>query len=218
MGSHILPNDKTEYIGECLEQMYPEAACALNHRNNFEMLVSVVLSAQTTDVSVNKVTPELFGKYPLPEDLANADYEDVCDIIRTIGLYKTKAKNIITLSGELVERFGGEVPGDFDSLVSLPGVGRKSANVVLAECFGVPRIAVDTHVFRVANRIGLTDESDVTNTEEALMRGLPRDRWIRFHHLLIFHGRKCCRARNPLCSECLLAGTCLYSIENNGLS
>lgn len=204
---------KENDIGKVLDillEMHPEAACALDHRDPFELLVAVVLSAQTTDVSVNKVTPELFRRYPDPEALAAADPEEVMDIIRTIGLYRNKSANIVKLAGKLVSDYDGTVPSDYDSLVSLPGVGRKTANVVLAEGFGVPRIAVDTHVFRVANRIGLTDEKDVTATEEMLMKRIPEDRWIVAHHLLIFHGRKCCRARKPSCTECGLEGICMY--------
>ena len=206
-----LSDEEIIKVLEILEQMHPEAACALDHRDPFELIVAVALSAQTTDVSVNKVTPELFRKYPHPEDLAAADPDDVMEIIRTIGLYRNKSRNIVKLAGKLVSDFGGRVPDDFDSLVSLPGVGRKTANVVLAEGFGVPRIAVDTHVFRVANRIGMTDETDVDATEEMLMRRIPQDLWIRAHHLLIFHGRKCCSARKPHCSECGLDGICLHN-------
>ena len=204
---------KENDIGKVLDillEMYPEAACALDHRDPFELLVAVVLSAQTTDVSVNKVTPELFRRYPDPKALAAADPEDVMNIIRTIGLYRNKSSNIVKLAGKLVSDYNGTVPSDYDSLVSLPGVGRKTANVVLAEGFGVPRIAVDTHVFRVANRIGLTDENDVTATEEKLMKRVPEDRWIVAHHLLIFHGRKCCRARKPSCAECGIRDICMY--------
>ena len=196
---------------EILEEMHPEAACALEHRDPFELIVAVALSAQTTDVSVNKVTPELFRRYPDPEALAAANPDEVMEIIHTIGLYRNKSKNIIKLAGKLVSDFGGKVPSDFDSLVSLPGVGRKTANVVLAEGFGVPRIAVDTHVFRVANRIGLTDEKDVDSTENMLMKRIPEDSWIRAHHLLIFHGRKCCSARKPSCSECGLDSICMHN-------
>ena len=192
-----------------LEEMHPEAACALDHHDPYELIIAVALSAQTTDVSVNRVTPELFRRYPDPAALAKADPEEVMEIIRTIGLYRNKSKNIVRLADKLVADFGGKVPSDFDSLVTLPGVGRKTANVVLAEGFGVPRIAVDTHVFRVANRIGITDEQDVDSTEEMLMSRIPEDSWIRAHHLLIFHGRKCCSARKPSCSECGLDSICL---------
>ena len=167
-----------------------------------------MLSAQTTDKSVNKVTGELFAKYPSPADLAEADQQDVIDIIKTIGMYKTKSRNIIALAGELVEKHGGQVPEDYDELVKLPGVGRKTANVVLAVGFGHQRIAVDTHVFRLANRIGLVKEKDVLKTELGLMKVLPEDRWTEAHHSLIFHGRNCCTARNPKCGECPINGLC----------
>ncbi|HIU96156.1 MAG TPA: endonuclease III [Candidatus Copromorpha excrementipullorum] len=193
---------------DALRDRYPEAGCALVHQNTYQLLISVVLSAQTTDKSVNKVTGELFAKYPSPADLAEADQQDVIDIIKTIGMYKTKSRNIIALAGELVEKHGGQVPEDYDELVKLPGVGRKTANVVLAVGFGHQRIAVDTHVFRLANRIGLVKEKDVLKTELGLMKVLPEDRWTEAHHSLIFHGRNCCTARNPKCGECLINGLC----------
>ena len=196
---------------DALEAMHPEAMCALDHGSEFELLIAVVLSAQTTDVSVNKVTPELFRKYPSPEALASADQADVIDTIKTIGLYKTKSANIIKLAQKLVDDFDGAVPGTFEELVSLPGVGRKTANVVLAEAFGKPAIAVDTHVFRVANRIGLTDAKDVEATEDQLKQRLPESSWIRAHHLLIFHGRKICHARKPECENCGIKTFCLHN-------
>ena len=197
-------------VMEKLELMHPEAACALSHGSHYELLIAVVLSAQTTDVSVNKVTPALFKKYPAPEDLAQADPSEVAEIIRTIGLYKNKSVNIVKLAAKLTEDFGGEVPSDFDKLVSLPGVGRKTANVVMAEAFGKPAIAVDTHVFRVSNRMGLTDAKDVNDTEEQLKKRLPKEQWIKAHHLLIFHGRKICHARKADCSNCMLDEICLH--------
>ena len=209
----LIPDNRIHGVLAILEQMHPEAACALDYRDPFQLVIAVALSAQTTDVSVNKATPALFAKYPTAEALAKADQEDVMEMIRTIGLYRNKSKNIISLAQKLVTDFDGKVPHDYDGLVSLPGVGRKTANVVLAEGFGVPRIAVDTHVFRVANRIGLTDEKDVTATEEELMRRLPEEKWILAHHLLIFHGRKCCHARKPDCGSCGLADLCVYCKE-----
>lgn len=194
---------------DLLLQAYPEAGCALEHVDTFELLVAVVLSAQTTDVSVNKVTPQLFAKYPDAKALAEADQEDVIELIRTIGMYKTKSKNIIKLAQALCRDHGGIVPEDYDALVALPGVGRKTANVVLAEGFGHQKIAVDTHVFRVSNRIGLADEKDVLKTEYALMDILPEDRWTQAHHLLIWHGRRCCSARKPRCEDCPISGLCL---------
>lgn len=202
-------NDKEiNEILDILKVQYPDADCALDHRNVFELLISVVLSAQTTDKSVNKVTPVLFEAYPTPEALAAAPEEDLQEILRRIGMYKTKAKNIKNLSMQLVEQFGGQVPEDQKLLESLPGVGRKTANVVMSVGFGHQRIAVDTHVFRVSNRIGLVSEKDVLKTELALMETLPEPRWLDAHHCLIFHGRRCCDARKPKCDECPIAHLC----------
>ena len=211
----LIPDRQIPEIMDKLETMHPEATCALDFGTHFQLLSAVMLSAQTTDVSVNKVTPVLFEKYPTPEAMVEADPLDVQEIIKTIGLYKNKSKNIVALSKMLVSDYGGEVPGNFDDLVRLPGVGRKTANVVLAEGFGEARIAVDTHVFRVSNRIGLTDGKDPTGVEEGLMERLPEEQWSRAHHLLIFHGRKVCHARKPDCGNCLLEGLCLYN-ENGG--
>lgn len=191
-----------------LEEQYPDADCALDHRNVFELLIAVVLSAQTTDVSVNKVTPALFKKYPTPEALANATEDDLQEILRRIGMYKTKARNIKKLAEQLVSEFNGQVPENQKLLESLPGVGRKTANVVMSVGFGHQRIAVDTHVFRVSNRIGLVSEKDVLKTELALMEVLPEHRWLAAHHGLIFHGRRCCDARKPKCEECIIAHLC----------
>ncbi|MGN0732745.1 MAG: endonuclease III [Emergencia sp.] len=195
-------------ILDILEETYPEAECALDHDNVFQLIVAVALSAQTTDVSVNKVTPGLFAVYPTAEALAEADPEDVAGYIRRIGMYKTKSRNIVNMARMLVERFGGQVPEDYDSLVSLPGVGRKTANVVLSVGFGHQRIAVDTHVFRVANKIGFVHEKDVLKTELALMEVIPEERWSKTHHSLIFHGRNCCVARKPRCGECPVKTYC----------
>ena len=195
-------------ILDALKTEYPDAECALIHQNTYQLIVAVVLSAQTTDKSVNKVTGRLFEKYPSPSELAVAAQEDVIDIIKTIGMYKTKSKNIIALAREWNERDGGEVPDDYDKLIELPGVGRKTANVVLSVGFGQQRIAVDTHVFRVSNRIGLVEEKDVLKTELALMKTLPENRWSEAHHSLIFHGRNCCSARKPKCDTCVIGAMC----------
>ena len=197
---------------DALRQAYPDAGCALKHMDVFELLICVVLSAQTTDKSVNNVSPSLFARYPDAASLAAAHPAEVEDIIRTIGMYRTKAKNIIALAKILTEKYGGEVPGDFDTLVSLPGVGRKTANVVLAEGFGEQHIAVDTHVFRVSNRIGLVDAKDVLATEEGLMKKLPHDRWTEAHHSIIFHGRNRCIARKPDCENCEIKDICMKRI------
>ncbi|MBR3755637.1 MAG: endonuclease III [Firmicutes bacterium] len=197
-----------EKILDQLEVTYPDAECALNHQNVFQLIVAVALSAQTTDKSVNLVTPSLFEAYPNAEALAAADPEEVSTYIKRIGMYKTKAKNIVGMAKKLVEEHGGQVPEDYDKLVALPGVGRKTANVVLSVGFGHQRIAVDTHVFRVANRIGLVEEKDVLKTELGLMKVIPEERWSRTHHSLIFHGRNCCAARKPDCQNCSIAAWC----------
>lgn len=197
-----------------LEQTYPEADCALEHSNLFELIVCVVLSAQTTDKSVNKVTPALFAAYPDAASLAQADPEDVAQYIKSIGMYRTKSKNIVNLAKALTDKYNGSVPDDYDSLIALPGVGRKTANVVLSVGFGHQRLAVDTHVFRVANRIGLVQEKDVLKTELALMNTIPESRWTKTHHSLIFHGRNCCDARKPKCSECPIKQYCRYCSNN----
>lgn len=205
--------DKVKKILDELKREYPDAECALNHRNIYELIVAVALSAQTTDKSVNEATPALFKKYNTPQKLAKASPEDVEPYIRRIGMYKTKSKNIVGLAKALVDKYNGEVPNDYDALVSLPGVGRKTANVVLSVGFGEQRIAVDTHVFRVSNRIGLVHESDVLKTEEGLMLVVPHDRWSESHHSLIFHGRNCCHARKPNCDGCCISKLC----EKNNL-
>jgi len=193
---------------EIMRKIYPEAECALVHEDRFQLLIAVVLSAQTTDKSVNQVTPALFGRYPDAATLASAQAEDLEEILKRIGMYRTKAKNIIALSKMLMEKHGGQVPGDYDLLTELPGVGRKTANVVLSVGFGEPRIAVDTHVFRLANRIGITAEKNVLDTELSLMKAIPREYWIMMHHALIWHGRQVCSARNPKCSECAIESLC----------
>lgn len=213
MAKNIIDSDQVLEVLEKLEQTYPDAKCALDYDTVYHLLISVVLSAQTTDVAVNKVVPALFERYPEPLDMANADVSDVEKYIKQIGLYKNKAKNIVALSRMLVDKYDGVVPGDFKELQTLPGVGRKTANVLLAECFGEQRIAVDTHVFRVSNRIGLADAKDVLETEKDLMKTLPDDKWTRAHHLLIFHGRRCCSAKKPSCDVCPIAHICLDKIS-----
>ena len=202
--------EKIKEVLDILEDTYPEAECALDHKDVFQLIVAVALSAQTTDKSVNLVTPALFEKYPDAEALAAAEPEEVSEFIKRIGMYKTKAKNIVGMAQMLVEKHGGQVPEDYDSLVALPGVGRKTANVVLSVGFGHQRIAVDTHVFRVANRLGLVKEKDVLKTELSLMERVPEERWSRTHHSLIFHGRQCCDARKPKCDECPVNTLCEY--------
>ncbi len=196
-----------------LLQAYPDAGCALHFGSEFQLLVSVVLSAQTTDRSVNEVTPGLFERAPDAKAMAGLPQEEIQELIRRIGMYRTKAAHLSGLSKLLVEKYDGNVPGEYDLLVELPGVGRKTANVVLSVAFGRQRIAVDTHVFRLANRIGLTRETDVLKTELALMKVLPEEHWTAMHHALIFHGRQVCSAKKPRCEECCILETCL----RNGL-
>ena len=206
----MLEKDKIKEVLDILEETYPEAECALHHQNVFQLIVAVALSAQTTDKSVNVVTPALFERYPDADALAAADVEEVSEYIKRIGMYKTKAKNIVGMAQKLVSDYGGQVAEDYDALVSLPGVGRKTANVVLSVGFGHQRIAVDTHVFRVANRIGLVHEKDVLKTELSLMERIPEERWSRTHHSLIFHGRQCCDSRKPKCDDCPINTLCEY--------
>lgn len=199
---------KVKEILDRLKAAYPEAECALHFGSAFELLVAVALSAQTTDKSVNEVTPQLFFKYPDAKAMAFADEEEVQQILRRIGMYKTKTKNLLNMARQLAAEYDGVAPDTYDELIKLPGVGRKTANVVLSVGFGQQRIAVDTHVFRVANRIGFVHEKDVLKTELALMELIPENRWSEAHHSLIFHGRNCCSARKPKCETCCIADLC----------
>ena len=188
-------------IYQKIAQMYPNACCELNYNNNFELLVSTVLAAQATDKSVNKVTGELFSKYPDAKALSDAKFEDVKEIIKTIGLANSKARNIIELSKQLVNDYDGVIPADFDYLVTLKGVGRKTANVLLAEGFKIPRIAVDTHVSRVSNRLGLSKSSDPIVIEKDLMNLYEEKNWGDVHLKLLFFGRYFCKSQNPECDK-----------------
>jgi endonuclease-3 len=206
----VLSKKKIAEAARLLEDMYPEAGSELRFGSVFQLLVSVVLSAQTTDKSVNLVTEVLFAKYPDAESIAAMEEVELQQILKRIGMYRQKSKNVLKLSRIIAEEYCGEVPGDYEKLVQLPGVGRKTANVVLANGFGQQRIAVDTHVFRVANRIGLVDEPDVLKTELSLMKALPEKKWSHMHHALIWHGRRVCDARRPNCDGCGLNEICLY--------
>lgn len=207
----------SDEILDQLEIMFPEAHCELIHESTFQLLIAVILSAQTTDASVNKVTPALFEKYPTANELARADLKDVENIIRNIGLYRNKAKNIIACAKELVENYDGEVPSNMKQLTSLSGVGRKTANVVMSVAFDIPAIAVDTHVERISKRLGLAKQQDgVLQVEVKLKRKLNRQRWNRAHHLFIFFGRYFCTAKNPKCSECPFIENCREKNKNPG--
>lgn len=188
--------------------MFPDAHCELVYNNAYELLIATILSAQTTDISVNKVTKILFEKYPTPYELEKASYEEVMEIIRPIGLYRNKANNIIKLATELVDKYNGIIPNDFDKLVSLPGIGTKTANVVLTECFNIPRIAVDTHVLRVSKCLGLTKSTEPKQVEKDLMEAYPEELWHKVHLELLFFGRYFCKARNPLCDKCFYKENC----------
>lgn len=199
-----------EVIDE-IAKMYPNAKAELNFHNPFELVIVVALSAQTTDASVNRVSPALFEAYPTPEALAKADVHDVMDKIKTIGLYRNKAKNIIACAQKLVEDFHGEVPCTMKELISLPGVGRKTANVVMSVAFGKPALAVDTHVERISKRLDLVPQrASVLEVEETLKKKIPEDRWSKTHHQMIFFGRYFCTAKNPKCGECPLYEQCYY--------
>ena len=189
--------------------------CELDFKNNYELLIAVVLSAQCTDKRVNIVTKELFSKYDTPQKLANANIEDVERIIKSCGFYKNKSQNIIQASKDIVERFDGQVPSELDELISLAGVGRKTANVVRAVGFKIPAMPVDTHVFRVSNRLGLARAKDVNTCEKQLMKNIDKSDWIDVHHLLILFGRYYCKAISPKCAECPLSDKCKYYKEKH---
>lgn len=205
----------TRKIMDTLAAMYPDAHCELNFRNPFELLIATILSAQSTDRQVNKVTERLFKKYPTPQDFLSLSEEELAEEIRGLGLYRNKSKNILQTCRILVEQYQGEVPADREALEKLPGVGRKTANVVLSNAFGVPALAVDTHVHRVSNRLGLADSRTPLETEKQLTRRIPRKEWSIAHHRLIWHGRRICSARNPKCGICDLSSYCRFA-KNHG--
>ncbi len=207
---------KTKDILAYLERLYPSYDKFLNYSNNFELLIAVVLSAQTTDKRVNEVTPLLFFKYPNPIALSKASYEEVLKIIKPLGLAKTKAKNIINLAQELMLNYKGEIPSSFDELIKLPGVGRKTANVVLALGFNIPSMPVDTHVARISKRLGFADiADDVVKIEENLCKKIDKKYWITTHHRFILFGRNICLAKNPKCDICELKKDCLYGRKDS---
>ncbi len=201
---------RAEAIFERLAAANPEPKGELQYVSPFTLLVAVVLSAQTTDAGVNKVTPPLFAIADTPEKMAALGVERLAERIKTIGLYRTKAKNVIALSRAIVEQHGGRTPRDREALEALPGVGRKTANVVLNTAFGEPTLAVDTHVFRLANRLGIAPGKTPREVEDELMRVIPKRFLPHAHHWLILHGRYVCRARQPLCGVCVLVDLCPY--------
>jgi len=202
-------------ILERLAEEYPEARCALEHRNPFQLLVATILSAQCTDVRVNQVTPELFRRYPDPKAMSLADREELEELIRSTGFFRNKAKNLQGMARCLMEEFDGRIPRTIEDLIRLPGVARKTANVVLGTWYGIPAgIVVDTHVRRLANRMGLANGENPEQIEKELMEKIPRDAWIDFSHRMILHGRSTCRARKPLCRECCLLDACPTGAES----
>lgn len=205
---------KTDLILACLEEEYSGTATALNYTSPFELLVAVIMSAQCTDERVNKITARIFPKYNSPQKMALLSQEQMEDLIRDCGLFRSKAKNILATCHKLVEAYSGRVPDNVQELMTLPGVGKKTANVIANIIYGVPAIAVDTHVFRVSHRLGLSDGKDPIAVEQDLMRAIPKDKWGEAHHWLIWHGRKICRARKPYCHECMLLNLCPYDNKN----
>ncbi len=221
MGARESRNSKSEKehqrvaeICSRLDEEYPDVNCALHHQNPFQLLVATILSAQCTDVRVNMVTPALFERYPSPKILAEARAEELQKLIRSTGFFRNKAKNLMGAAKKMVSSFKGNVPESMEELLSLPGVARKTANVVLGTAFGISDgVVVDTHVKRLSNRLGLTHQKDPTKIEKDLMKELPRKRWILFSHQLIHHGRRVCKARSPQCGECALNNLCPYYHE-----
>ena len=204
--------EKTIYA--TLEKMYPDAQCELNYTTPLELLVATVLSAQCTDVRVNQVTESLFRKYRLPRDYTRAPAEELEEDIRSTGFFRQKTKSLRAIMRTLIDQYDGEVPGTLEALTALPGIGRKTANVILGNAFDIPGITVDTHVKRVSNRLGLTDNVNPDKIEQDLMKRFPEEQWTQLSHLLIFHGRYTCKARKPQCEECRLQQECRDYAEN----
>ena len=196
-------------IFQRLHQAYPDASCALDHSNTYQLLVATILSAQCTDARVNMVTPAFFARYPTPEDLARADRAEVEELIRSTGFFRNKARSLVGMAQALVAEHGGEVPRSMEQLKVLPGVGRKTANVVLGNAYGINEgITVDTHVTRLSRLLGLARDADPARIEQELMPLFPREDWALLSHLLISHGRQVCIARRPRCSDCVVADLC----------
>ncbi|MDD5764778.1 MAG: endonuclease III [Candidatus Marinimicrobia bacterium] len=208
-------SEKTLHIFSRLSAAYPKAHCALNHVNPRELLIATMLSAQCTDKRVNLVTPGLFRKYPTAQAFADADLDELKNDIRSTGFFNNKAKAIKSAMQSVVAKFGGEIPGTLDELVQLEGVGRKTANVVLGDAFGVPGVVVDTHVKRLANLLGLTKNADPEKIEQDLMQQFPREQWTMLGHLLIEHGRAVCIARRPQCGQCVLNDICPSALKGD---
>ena len=199
-----------------LAEAYPDARCSLDFETPLELLVAAILSAQCTDERVNIVTKDLFKRFKTPQDYLDTPDEELENLIRTCGFYRNKAKSIKKACATLVERFSGELPGSMEELLQLDGVGRKTANVLLGECFGVPGIIVDTHCKRVTHRLGLTKNTDPVKIERDLMKIVPREHWTMFSHYMVFHGRRTCHARKPQCDNCPIADRCPFPTSRGG--
>jgi endonuclease III len=206
--TRVQKSARANVIAACLARAYPQLKVPLQHRNTFELLIAVILSAQCTDEVVNRVTPELFRRHPDPQSLAQASTAEIEQLIRTLGLFRSKAKSLKECARQLVEEFGGKVPATMVELILLAGVGRKTANVILGHAFNTPGIIVDTHCKRLSQRLGLTREQDPTKIERDLNRLLPPKEWTGFSHRLIIHGRRVCYARKPACYKCVLSDLC----------
>lgn len=202
--------ERIKRVLDILGKTYPEAKCQLDFKSPYELLVSTILSAQCTDKRVNKVTSELFKEYNTPEKMLQLSQEELGTKIKSCGLYNNKSMNILEASKKILQDFKGKVPQTMKELMSLPGVGRKTANVVLSNAFGIPAIAVDTHVFRVSNRIGIAKGKNPNEVEMELMKNIDRDMWSIAHHYLIWHGRYTCKSRKPQCEQCPIAPYCEY--------
>ena len=207
---------KYNIIVKTLLDTYPDAKCELEYKTPYELLVATVLSAQSTDVRVNIVTKELFKNYNTPEKILKLGEEKLMEYIKSIGFYNVKSKNIIALSHLLIQNYDSQVPDEMDEILKLTGVGRKTANVVLSNCFGVPAIAVDTHVFRVSTRLGFSDKKDPLQVEQDLMKKISKKYWTDAHHAFIFHGRRICKARNPMCELCSVQSYCKFYKKKRG--
>ena len=202
--------DKIKFIYDTLKEKFPSPSCELKFKNNYELLISVILSAQCTDKRVNLVTPKLFKAYPTVFDITKAKQKDLEEIIRPCGFFHNKAKNIIGACKDISEKFNGEIPNDYESLLSLSGVGRKTANVVLSVGFGKDAIAVDTHVYRVSKRLGLAKENTPEKVEKELQKVLPQNIWSEMHFLMVLFGRYWCKSQKPLCDDCKFKEICVY--------
>lgn len=209
--------EKSLKIIDIFERLYPDAICSLDYENPLQLLIATILAAQCTDKKVNIVTKDLFKKYRTVQDFANADLKVLEQDIKSTGFYRNKAKNIKMCCQDIKERFGGEVPKTLNELITLAGVGRKTANVVLGSCFGIPGVVIDTHAKRLSNRIGLSKNQDPTKIEFDLMDILPKESWSKFCHQLVYHGREVCKAQKPRCEICSVIEYCDYGKKNRGV-